>query len=125
MKRFHRSRLRASTFSSSITGGGKCGSPDAARCSRYTVSAGRTISSSNSTSFAFSSSDRALAAKSMWWVVLSVRGRGEELDRGFGPVQLGHRRDAQRVRGGAILVGELARRHAELHGEPVGVVGVD
>ena len=27
-KRFQRSRLRASTFSSSITGGGKCGSPD-------------------------------------------------------------------------------------------------
>ncbi len=31
---FQRSRLRASTFSSSMTGGGKCGSPDSSRWSR-------------------------------------------------------------------------------------------
>jgi len=52
-------------------------------------------------------------------------GRGAELDRWFGAVELRDRRDAQRVRGRAVVVGELARRHAELHGDPVGVVGID
>src|SRR3954451_21355350 len=126
MKRFQRSRLRASTFSSSITRGGKCGSPDSARWVRYTDSAGRTISWSNSTSLAFSSSERALGAKSMPERLRARRcGRGEELDRWFGAVELRDRRDAQRVRGRAVIVGELARRHAELHGDPVGVVGID
>ena len=32
--RFQRSRLRASVFSSCMTGGGKCGSPDSSRCPR-------------------------------------------------------------------------------------------
>ncbi len=33
-KRFHRPRARASALSSSMTGGWKCGSPEAATCSR-------------------------------------------------------------------------------------------
>ena len=34
MNMFHRPRLRASVFSSSITGGGKCGSPESSRWPR-------------------------------------------------------------------------------------------
>src|SRR5262249_46028983 len=48
--RFHRPRVRASAFSSSITGGWKCGSPESCICFRNTCSAGYTCSSMKATS---------------------------------------------------------------------------
>src|SRR3954463_2094662 len=57
-KRFQRPRLRASCLRSSITGGWKCGSPEAATWSRYTASAGYTWLSMNSRSLDRSSSVR-------------------------------------------------------------------
>src|ERR1700682_341003 len=120
MNRFQRSRLRASILSSSITGGGKCGSPDSARCARYTLSAGRTTSLSSSTRRALSSSDRALGAKSMGL----LGARGEELD-------LGCRTEGRLGRGEhlegflAVRVRELAGGRAELDRDAVRIVGVD
>src|ERR1700722_694206 len=122
MKRFQRSRLRASIFSSSTPGGGKCGSPDSARCARYTASAGRTISSSNSTRRAFNSSERALGAKSISWL---LRVRGEELDVLRWCRECGLRRGEQLGGLRAVVGGQRSRRRAELDRDAAGVVRVD
>ena len=62
--RFHRPRRRASAFSSSITGGWKCGSPDSRTCSWYVGVAGSTSWSMNSCSCSRSSSARGEISKS-------------------------------------------------------------
>ncbi len=63
--RFQRPRSRASALSSSMTGGWKCGSPDARTCSRYTPSDGSTRSPMKSANRSCSSRVRALGSKSM------------------------------------------------------------
>ena len=73
---------------------------------------------------AFSSSDRALGAKS---IVGSYAFAVAVKNSTSGSVRLSSGIDAasSASRLGAVVVGELARRRAELHGDAVGVVGVD
>ena len=63
--RFHNPRARASALSSSMTGGWKCGSPDAATCWRWTACAGSTRVVMNSASSRRRAWLRALGVRSI------------------------------------------------------------
>ena len=62
---FHSPASRALTFSSSITGGWKCGLPDSRSWRSYTSSAGYTCSSMNALRRSLNSVQRSLGWKSI------------------------------------------------------------